>query len=79
MILPNLIKSNKNFTKLYDQPKLLSWQNKYQFTLPQKNPEISDLIQCTIYSDLIDGENTHKAHNVQYILFVIKITGFSAR
>jgi hypothetical protein len=43
-----------------------------------KNPEISDLIQCTIYSDLIDGENTHKAHNVQYILFVIKITGFSA-
>ena len=51
-----------------------------------KNPEISDLIQCTIYPDLIDGENTtkysmycHKAHNVQYILFVIKTTEFSAR
>ena len=25
-----------------------------------KNPEIPDLIQCTIYPDLIDGENTTK-------------------
>ena len=29
-----------------------------------KNHEISDLIQCTIYPDLIDGENTTKYSNV---------------
>ena len=39
-------------------------QNKYQFTLPQKNPKIPDLIQYTIYPDLIDGENTTKHSNV---------------